>query len=792
MKNSLHLLILILLFSFCGYTQTNGDYRSNGNVNFISTTNWQVCTSLTPVTWSNATLVPTSVASSNTITIQSGHTATSSNVTTVANIVINGTLNVSSNFATGALTINGSSGRVNLQNANTYTVNGNVTVNSGGTFNANSNPGTSTYFIVYGNYTNNGTSDFWKANVVIVGNLTSPSTSSLQNNGNVVVGGNLIGTFDFTGGDGSGQLYAIDPNATVSVTNASNGNTVTPGTNLSGENQTLINFVTTIFGSCNAAVSTTWNGISWSNGTPTVAKGVTFAANYSGGSIVACNILVNAGVTLTINNRVYLNINNGITNNGIIIVEDGGSIVQINNTTFSGNAISYKRKTTPLKQYDYTYWSSPVSNPILGQLATNSIFYSFSPSINNWVGQASTSTMAAGVGYIGRSPSGLNYSTPQIVETTFSGVPNNGVIAIPIIKGTGAYNLIGNPYPSAISVDLFIAANSAVTNGTVYFWTHNTAITNNVYTANDYAKYNYTGGVGTAPDLTAGTTPTGNIAAGQGFFIEAKTSLANGSYSATFNNAMRITGNNTQFFRNANPATTPVATNSISEGLERHRVWLSLRNSQGAYNQMLLGYVQNATNDFDTLFDGKTLAAGNAVSIYTTIGTDDLAIQGRSLPFSNTDIIPVGYSTTINGQLNINLDNFDGIFSAENIYLYDKTTGIYNDLKLGQYTFTTVSGTFNNRFELRFTNTALGVTNPTVTDSDIKIVSNNNQIAIYSPLESIEKVKVFDVLGKLIYSQNNVRSTIFETNQLAIAPQMLIVKITLENSQTITKKTLIN
>jgi hypothetical protein len=111
---------------------------------------------------------------------------------------------------------------------------------------------------------------------------------------------------------------------------------------------------------------------------------------------------------------------------------------------------------------------------------------------------------------------------------------------------------------------------------------------------------------------------------------------------------------------------------------------------------------------------------------------------------------------------------------------------------LGEYTFTTVNGTFNNRFELRFTNTTLGVTNPTITDSDIKIVATNNQISIYSTLKLIEKVQVFDVLGKLIFTQNNLSSTIFETNQLAIAPQMLIVKITLENSQTITKKTLIN
>jgi hypothetical protein len=45
--------------------------------------------------------------------------------------------------------------------------------------------------VLYGNYVNNGVTDFYKSNVIITGDLTSPSTSTLQNNGNVIVGGNM-------------------------------------------------------------------------------------------------------------------------------------------------------------------------------------------------------------------------------------------------------------------------------------------------------------------------------------------------------------------------------------------------------------------------------------------------------------------------------------------------------------------------------------------------------------------------------------------------------------------------
>lgn len=787
MKKLLLIILLMLFFTVDIAAQTTGDYRSNGNVTFIATTNWQVYNGST---WVAATSAPTAVAASNTITIQAAHTATNATTgtTIVASLIVNGELDVNSDFNTAAMTINGANGKTSLKDGIKLYVYGDVTVNSGGTFNSHYNPGTSTYFVVFGNYTNNGTSDFWKANVIIVGNLTSPSTSSLQNNGNVVVGGNLIGTFDFTGGDGSGQLYAIDPNATVSVTDSANGNPVIPPNTLSSESTALQNLVTSIFGTCIAAVATTWSGSAWSNGVPTLAKGVIIAGNYSGGSIAACNLTVNSGATLTINSGVSFDVNNGITNNGSIVIENGGSLVQINNPSpsFTGNPITYKRKTSALKQYDYTYWSSPVTSATLSQLITNWYFFSFSPSINNWVAQTDANTMTPGVGYIAMAPNYLTYSPTQIVETSFVGIPNNGNINVSIVKGAGTYSLIGNPYPSAIDIDLFLtdATNSTVVNGTIYLWTHNTAIASNVFTVNDYAKYNNTGGVKTATAaISGGVTPTNKIAAGQGFFIEANTAKANGTYTATFKNSMRIVGNNTQFYRTNNSLAT--------QSLEKHRVWLSLSNDQGAYNEMLVGYVQGATNDFDSMYDGKTLPAGNAVSLYTMVGDYDLSIQGKSLPFADTDVIPIGYSTTIDGQLTINLENFDGLFESQAVYVLDKVTGIYHDIKAGSFTFTTASGTFESRFELHFTNTALNTVVPNF-NAAVLVLSNQHQLSVLCDAAPITKVEVFDILGKQIFSQSGLNTNNFQTGNLSVAAQALLVKITLENDITVIKKTLMN
>jgi hypothetical protein len=89
---------------------------------------------------------------------------------------------------------------------------------------------------------------------------------------------------------------------------------------------------------------------------------------------------------------------------------------------------------------------------------------------------------------------------------TFTGIPNNG--SIPITIGvTDSFNLIGNPYPSALDADKFYRKIEGA-RGTIYFWTHSTAITlraglaagtagsgDLAYTSNDYASYNTTGGV---------------------------------------------------------------------------------------------------------------------------------------------------------------------------------------------------------------------------------------------------------------------------------------------------------
>lgn len=798
---------------------------TDGGFNVVIASSTPICGSGTSTITASQNPAPTSSTTFNFYTVASGGSPIFSATTTSSPYTVNyttGTLSASSTYYVEAVT--NATGVVTPRKAVQVTVNtiptaptvtvthptcsiatGTITVNSptasGMTYSING----STYTNTTGVFTSVATGTYnvtVKSAAGCISSVTSatvnaqpftpaqPTTGGLTQPSCTLTSGSFVIT-----NYNAAYTYSVSPSAGVAVS----GSTVTAP---SGTYT-----VTATSGSCTSVASNnvvisqqptnTWNGTVWSNGTPTLAQKLVFSGNYSStGNVSGCtctvtsgSVVFNAGHTLTIANEVTVNPGGSLT------FEDTASLLQTNDASVNSGDIIYKRNTTPMKMYDYGYWSSPVSNATLSQLAGDSYFYSFNPSINNYVYQTAGTTMALGVGYLSRAPENLVYNPTLILQSTFVGTPNNGIISTPIVKSTATNNMIGNPYPSAIDIDLFITdpANSGIVNGTIFLWTHNTAIVNNNYSVNDYAKYNLTGGVKTASAaLSGGAVPTGKVAAGQGFFIEANTALANGTYSATFKNSMRISGNNNQFFRTNNSNTVNNSDGgSVSQALEKHRVWLSISNDEGAYNEMLVGYIQNATNDFDVLYDGKTTVVGNPVSIFTTVGTTDLAIQAKALPFSTDDVVPFGIASTIDGELTITLENFDGLFDNQNVYLLDKVTGLYHDLKAANYTFSTANGTFNDRFELRYTTQTLGIDTPTVADDAIKVVSNHNGLSVYCAAANISKVEVFDVLGKQLYSKKNLETNALEAIQLQGVSQILLVKVTLENGQTYTKKTLI-
>jgi hypothetical protein len=246
---------------------------------------------------------------------------------------------------------------------------------------------------------------------------------------------------------------------------------------------------------------------------------------------------------------------------------------------------------------------------------------------------------------------------------------------------------------------------------------------------------------------------------------------------------MRVANNNDQFFRESNSAQ--------SETIQKNRIWLSFTNNTGAYNQSLIGYITGATNSFDNLFDGKTFQTTNCISLYSILDQHKLSIQGRSLPFSDTDVIPLGVSSTISDLFSIGLDNFDGLFSNQTIYLIDKLNNTYHNLKESRYNFNLTAGTYENRFEIRFSLESF-LNNQDFQLNNLNIYNDKNVIKIESNINNIKSVVVYDILGKEIVNSKELDTNEYAINLKDLPSQVIIVKVKNNDNIIVNRKLIIN
>lgn len=552
-----------------------------------------------------------------------------------------------------------------------------------------------------------------------------------------------------------------------------------------------------------------------------IIKPATNYANVNGTNYVglAKTLTVRTNARLEVPTGNGVNVVNKITvqNNGTFNLANSASIIQTDNVANSG-IVNIKRTTQPMYRYDFTYWNSPVtlaSNFTLSALSPNTLsdkYYRWQPTINggygNWIGvNATTTAMDPRMGYIVRAPQSfdLNPANKTTYTATFVGTPNNGDITIPIAIGTDAnigngvtadddqWNLIGNPYASAIDVVSFLneTTNKTLLDGTVYVWTHNTPIQTGTanpfygnysynYTSSDYATVNKFGATATA--ISGGTQPSRYIASGQSFFVKG---IANGN--AKFINSMRVSGSNNTFLKSGAAQINP-ETQAVNSGeLEKHRIWLNLANANGAFSQILVGYAEGASLDFDRGLDGQAFG-GNGVTFYSTIPEMNLTIQARPLPFNEDDKVALGFNANAQDTYQIGIDHLDGVFDTHAIFLEDKTLNVIHDLRTAPYSFTSAAGTFNDRFVLRFSNGNLGNVDFT-NENGIKIL-RGNELAVHSSSERIKNIVAFDVLGRKIDEYKNADENEITLKNVKKSTSVVLLKITLENGAVVDRKTI--
>ena len=507
---------------------------------------------------------------------------------------------------------------------------------------------------------------------------------------------------------------------------------------------------------------------------------------------------------------------------------------------------------------DLTASSSATLIPTLDGIATNSSLsiasrwvFKFLSSTNysQWFQVGSASTIQAGEGFTmkgiggsdnttvfdGRLPSGLpsgagipnNPGSNQRYD--FRGKPNDGTIGITVGAG-GLLTLTGNPYPSAINLNEFLIDNSVpitgAISGTAYFWDQDPSMNSHVlvsyrggygtYVANNgkfavgtysvatWSYYNGDGSINLTPP--SANTPGGTFTRmfspiGQGFMIDG--SAVGGT--ATMRNSYRVfrkegIANDSQFHRSSKPSEfwdeiPNVAgidyTKHSKKELPQIKINTVINND--FVKQMVLAFNPNTTDGFDSGMDAKSADKNLASDTYFPLDNKNEYVIS-TLPFDIDKRIPFAVKCKARTSFKFMVGSLPNFDLADEIYVYDKATGLYHDIINGYYEVTLDNGS-EDRFEITFKNASLSTEDLSNIKSCLVFQDNDSELlTIDNPkLLDLKTCSIYDISGKLIFNTKQLGSNNRYTfTSSSFSDGVYVVKLNTKDNLEITKKIIIS
>ncbi|OWK73510.1 hypothetical protein CBW16_08325 [Flavobacteriaceae bacterium JJC] len=513
-----------------------------------------------------------------------------------------------------------------------------------------------------------------------------------------------------------------------------------------------------------------WNGVAWLPSAPTNTDRAVIDGDYitaDHGVFKVCQCEVKNGRKLTVSENTAITVTDALKNDGHILVESNGGLVQLNdaNTNSGAGSFTAERKiklsvpAAPLTdRSQYNYLISPVAGFNLktgiynGIPASYVLYYNES---NNYFYESSGAYIP-GRALAVKEPGFASVPVSvNEVKAVFRGVPVNGTSAdgsalvyTAVNSNPGVesppgslrgYHLIGNPYPSNMDLVTFYNQNGGQAAGissSFYFW-DNTANNTYVqygsgYSGNAYAQYN---AVSLTPTKATGESglvtskiPTRYVAMGQGFMtrvlVPAKT--------LTFSNSIRKPDAATAFFG--------------KNTTEMDRFWLNMITPSNIASNIAVVYFEDGNSAYAA--DDSPLMGGSD-ALYSIAGEAKVSINGRS-SFVSTDVVKLGTRHFAADHYTLAVDQTEGIFSrGQQIYLADRKTGIVTNLSEGNYTFAAESGEDSNRFEVLYEPETTLVTGGRPKDH-LTVYQKGNEVVLNSGDQKINGVEVFDAAGRSV------------------------------------------
>ena len=486
----------------------------------------------------------------------------------------------------------------------------------------------------------------------------------------------------------------------------------------------------------------------------TIRTGAETVVDATGSMIVNGDIVSDGTLTLSsVSNNYSSLIPNGTVTGNVRYFR------HTNNTAAVGEEDANDLIAPPVSGQAFNVFAGNNSNIVSNGGGTQYLFGPFDKTTNTYqlYSNTETATLDAGTGYRAAS---TNNSTFEFVGTV-----NTGNINVPVVVSGPTYpewNLVGNPYPSYITLADFLTANSsllAAPSVGIYGYDGNAA--------NGWTIWN---------QAYSDLNPNAVITPGQGFLVA---SVAGGG-NISFTPAMRTVGNSDDFI---------VGRNNISY------FKLNLTNDSDVYHSEF--YVSdNASLGLDPGYDARTFGSvAPSFSIYSQLveendGTD-MAVQAISnSDISNNAIIPLGINAAAGQQLTISLSN-NLLPSDVDIYLEDRQNNTFTLLNDNDYTLTTATDLQGiGRFYLRFNQGTLSVDETGLDTIQVLSLDNPKRIMVKGQILEATEFTLYDIRGREVlrkHLKEGTTTNTIDTNQFTKG----VYLVQLKNTNNVVSKKLI-
>jgi lysyl endopeptidase len=469
------------------------------------------------------------------------------------------------------------------------------------------------------------------------------------------------------------------------------------------------------------------------------------------------NLTIQSGASLDINPAKHLKLNGLLSVEGSITLKSNssGTATIYDNGNISGNGIFNVEQYLPatISPARFWYMTPPVSNALSSVFnaanSTNNKVWSWNESTGTYTQITNNSTsLNSAQGYVLRL-----MTAPDTLLTFTGGRFNTGNTNIQLTRTDPGhvrrgYNLVGNPYPSFI--DLNLISNTDVAK-TVWY----RSVIGGVMV---FPTYNTQSGVG----VLGGSRYAHPM---QSFWVFLPDDNGN-SYNSTltFSNSMRVSHQGTLL------KTTHSGNNILRINIE----------GNSSYDELVILFHSDAGVGFDNWDSEKMMNTSPSVpQLWTKESGRNLVIN--SMP-EIIDTIPLYMTSQQAGQyiIGINMDEFDPNID---VWLQDLALGTMHNVKNGPYSFSSGVAEDNNRFVLHFSNVITGISNVNENNTSVIVFANENTIFVHTPEKGI--IEVYDIVGRLVAKQNAVEGN----NNIVIddANGVFLVRVTKGHEATIKK-----